>query len=473
MKPGLCAVVTAALLYPIAALAEGERAGEEPLPTLTLEDAIRIADAQNLDMRAARSRLAQAREGSRQAWSGYLPQLAAGGNYTYNSAEAEIAFPAGFLVRDVGFPVGPTFDPEREPGIDNPPGEPTTLVVVPSEFVEADVQLRHQVGGQVQLNQALIAPVLWPAIRNAYLGAELTELNVETARRDILFAVAQLYYGAVGLQEAIEVQERMLEVAIAHERDAQLRYEQGTAPRMAILRARIERTGAEQDVVRARNAYEGTLSSLATLLARSPDFDVVRPPPPEPIDERPGLAEDALARRPDVASARVSVQMAEAGQQMVRNRYFPTLALIATYQLSNVSGFTGEYASWFAGVGLQWNLFDGGLRESELREATARIAESRALSAAAELRVQDEIRRAIIDLKTARANLLTAGEQVELAAENVELVRQSFEAGIATSLEMIDANAALRGAELARINEQLNAELAALALARAAGLFAP
>ena len=455
--------------------AEVEKVG----PILTLEEAFRIADERNPDLQAARHGLRAAREGSRQAWAGYLPQVSAGASYTYNSTEASIAFPAGFWVRDIlvvpdeAPEFNPDFDIDEPIGPDNMPGFPTSLIVVPADFIEAEVQRRHQLGGQLQFSQALIAPPLWPAIRAAYIGEEVAELSVENARKEILFAVAQIYYGAVGLREATELQERMLEVVLAHERDAELRVEQGTAPRVALLRARIERTQAEQDLVRTRNSYRGVLSSLATLLDRDPDFEVERPPSPDPIEEDEDLAGSALELREDVRAARVAVDLSEEMRKVVRNRYLPAIGLTATYQRSNVRGFTDEYGSWVAGVGLSWNLFDGGLRESELQEAEARISERRAQASSAAARARDEIRRAKLELESAQANLVTAREQALLGSENVELLQQAFEAGVATSLEMVDANAALRAAELARINEQLNAELAALALARAAGIFSP
>ena len=50
-------------------------------------------------------------------------------------------------------------------------------------------------------------------------------------------------------------------------------------------------------------------------------------------------------------------------------------------------------------------------------------------------------------------------------------MRLSFEAGAASSLDAVDANAALRTAELTLITEQLNAQLAAVKLAKTAGVF--
>ncbi len=464
----------------VPALASSADAGtQERGRVVTLDEALSLADERNLDLKAAREGLKAAREASRQAWSRYLPQVSVGGNYTYHSSEASLAFPAGFLVRDVGFDVGPEFNPdfdEDEPiGPDNMPGFPTSYVVVPYEMIEAEVQRRHQLGGQLQVNQALVVPSLWPAIRAAYLGAEIAELGVENAREEILFAVAQIYYGAAGLREAVALQEEMVEVASEHVRHAELRVEQGSAPRVEVLRARIEYTKAQQDLVRTRNSYDGMLSSLAALLDVEPTFEVEEPaplkPPADEFEDDGALLAGALDSRPDVLSARLSVDASEQSRRAVRNRYFPTVGLTGTYQLTNVEGFTGDRDSWFVGVGLSWNLFDGGLRESELREASARLAESRVRARATQARVEDEIRRAILDLESARANVVKAEQQASLARENVELVRTGFEAGVTTSLEMVDANAALRAAELARINEKLNEELALLTMLRATGRF--
>jgi outer membrane protein, multidrug efflux system len=446
---------------------------------LSLLEALAAADENNLDLQAARLRLMAAREGSRQAWAGYLPQVSAGGSYNYNSNEASILLPSPIgIVRDIIIipdevpPFNPDFDPDQPISEDNMPGLPTSLIAVPAGMFEVEVQRRHQLGGQVQLRQALFAPMLWPAINAAYVGEEIAELSVENARREILFAVAQIYYGSVGLREAVDLQHRMLEVMTAHERDAELRVQQGIAPRLVLLRAQIERTKAEQDLIRTRNAYESTLSSLATILDMEPGFDVSRPPPPDELGET-DLAASALSNRPEVRIASKSVELSEQMRRMVQARYLPMVGLTVTYQASNVRGFSEEYGQWIAGLGLSWNIFDGGLRESELREAGLRLAESRVQERAARARALDEIRRAELALESARSNLLKAEEQALLASENAELVRRAYEAGVATSLEMVDANAALRGAELARINEQLNAELAALALARAAGLFNP
>lgn len=439
---------------------------------LRLDEALALAQRQNPDLAAARARLDQSRTLGAKAWAGYLPQLSLSGNYTYNSSSAEMDMPVMF-----GLPL-----PEGGFDLSALPSDAEYIPVIPVEFATLEIQKEHMFQGNVQLSQNLFAPALIPLIQNARRAVEANELGFEATRREILFATAQLYYAAASLKEVAKVQERQLEVTAKHEEDARLQVEQGTAARVVHLRARIELASAEQELRKALLAYQSSKSALAALIGQDPDFEVERPANPQ-VPEELGVLDESLpqpeellsfvAQRPDVQAQQKNIELSTGSRNAVAAGYLPNIGAFAQYSLANVKGFTGENGVFTAGVQLSWNIFDGGLREAELREAAAKIAESKAQLDAAELKARDEIRRALLDLATARSNRSQASEQMSLAEENASLVRTGFEAGAASYLEVLDANAALTGAELAFVAESLNADLAVLALARAAGLFEP
>lgn len=442
------------------------------LPVLSFEEALAQAEKQNPDLDVARARLRQAQTLGAQAWSGYLPQVTAQGGYTRNSSAAELTLPTRYGVRDTGVPQGPEEDP------DNPGTTRTTQIAVPTELITVPIQKQHQLAGQLSARQGLLVPELFPAIRNAYLAQRVGELTVESARRELLFGVARAYLGAASLRESIAVQEQLLEVRRGFEKDAQVRFSVGDVAKIAVLRASLDRTRAEQDLVRSRNAYQAAKSSLAALLARPVDFEVAPPagaevPVPEEAKDPARAQSTALDLRPDLAAARTGVSLAEGERRRVIARDLPALVATGNYNLSNAGGFTGQSTSWNVGLGVSWALFDGGLREAQLREAGGRIAEAKATRRASEERVKDEVRRARLDLDSAEANQVKADEQVKLARESAQLVKNNFEAGVATYLEVTDANTSLSAAELSAVNEALNVRLARLALARAVGLFDP
>ncbi|HYS79180.1 MAG TPA: TolC family protein, partial [Anaeromyxobacteraceae bacterium] len=240
------------------------------------------------------------------------------------------------------------------------------------------------------------------------------------------------------------------------------------------LRAQIDRTRAEQDLKRAQNGYQSSKVALATLLDRErADFEVEVPPSPPPPENPEALRDEAPRARPDVQAAREQVTVNENNQRGTLTRYLPTLGAFGRYQYANVTGFTGNNTSWAVGLALNWNILDGFLRESDLRENRARVREAEASRDGAALRARGEVESSRLDLDSAVANRQKAKEQLALARENQNLVNVNYKAGAATYLEVSDANLALLTAELSQVSESLNADLATLRLLKAAGKFDP
>lgn len=402
-------------------------------PTLTLEQALDEARQKNLDLAVARARLEQAQTTAKKAWANYLPTVAVGANYTRNSNESRVTLPGG-----------------------------PTIVIQPY----------NALGAQAQLRQAIIAPSLWPAIEAAYKVERVAELNTEQAKRDILFGVAQAYYAAAAAQAAINAQERLYEVNQARVKDTQARFDAGTVTRVALMRAQVDETRAEQDLVSARNVLASAKLSLATLLVRdSADFELESPPEPSMPSQEGDLVQVALQQRADVAAARESVNLALTNRRTVLFSYLPSLGLTANYSITNSAGFAGTNKVWTITLGANWTLWDGGLREANMREQSARIAEANAQQHLSELRAREEVERAQLDLETNIGNRTRAEKALELARETQRLTELSFRAGVATYLEVSDANASLTSAEVGFVSARLNAALAALRLLRSAGRF--
>jgi len=416
-------------LHLCAALVLAQAAPSQKL--LTFDDAVREAQARSADLQVVRARLDQARTIGWKAWSNQLPQITASGNYLRNDA------PVKFTLGDVPFTLQP-------------------------------LEVKT---GQVQATIPLIAPSLWFGISAARHGERQAEQSLEAARREILFGVAQLYYGATGGRYAVRITEKQLSVALDHEKDARVRFQAGTTPKVALLRAEIDRSKAEQDLKAAQAGYDSARTGLATLLDRKDiDFEVEVPP------EQPAPAGDLEAsalQRPEVLAAREAIGVAEGGRGAVRSRYLPSLGAFGRFVWQDPVGLNQEHESWAVGLSLSWTLFDGTLREAELKENGAKVAEAEAGLRAAEARAREDVQRGKLDLDAALANRQKAKETVELARENHRLVEVNYKAGAATYLEVSDAQNQLLSAELANVTEDLRARLAALRLLKVAGRFDP
>jgi outer membrane protein TolC len=404
---------------------------------LTLEGALDLAARRSLDLKVLAAQLEQADEISWKAWASQLPQVTAVGSFAH---QPEITFP-----------------------VSEAPGG------------EAVVQNQNQFQSQIELTIPVFAPSLWAGIRGASRSERAAKLGIENGRRSLFFGVASAFYGVASLKQVVGVSERLLEIAQRQEKDARVRYQAGTIAKVGLLRAEIDRARAEQDLRRARNGFASAKVGLATLLDRDTSFDVAAPPEPALPDDASAdaLVEIAIRSRPDVQAARVQVDAARANRTGAYARYLPNVGAFGRYQYSDPGGLFGAGENWALGLQAQWQLLDGGRRESDIREQGAKVAEAEASAARAEASARRDVLQAVLDLESARANALKAKEQRDLAAENLRLVDVSYRAGAATAVELADATAQSRNAEIGFTTETLGAQLAALRVLNVAGEFDP
>ncbi|MDR0966319.1 MAG: TolC family protein [Myxococcales bacterium] len=470
-------VSTSAKAEPQSQAAAADSTGEEGLPILTLTQALREADKRNPSLEEARTQLVQAQLYSRKAWANYLPQISAGASYTHQS-EGSVVSPSKVIITGV------------DPTTDAPTG---IAISDPTSDIYMNVGV-DTFAAQLSLQQPLIVPALWAAIKSTYIAERMVDLTVENVRRELLFGVSQLYFGAATLKETIAVRKRMLTNTEAHERDARVRFEAGVAPKIQLIRAQIDTVAAQQQVLQAENSYLTAKLSLAALLDRDDvNFDVEVP---EPVTAPQGSMEELLdtanTKRPDLLSARDNVKVAEYGMDQAVLSYLPNLFLTAAYQWARPSYEISEsmqammdlqgsamtddqkwVKSWNIGLALSWTIWDGGLREVTLKENSAKITAANAALRGKEAAVREEVRSAVVSLESAQSNIVSAQEQLKLARENSDMVSVNYNAGVATQLDVSDANTTLIGAELNLLAQTLQAQISALSLVKAAGLFDP
>ena len=456
----------AALVLAQATPAPVEPPAPSPAPRkkiLSLREAIDSARTQNLDVKQLDAKVQAARQLAWKAWSSYLPQITAGVQIARNQYEVSFALPSGYWVRDMGTQQGPA-------GGGAVPGDPTNFIVYPSSVTDSTVVPMVQTNGQVKLNQAILAPQAIVLIQNAFKAERTIDYTIQQTRRDILFGVAQLYYGVASLQELSAVQERQVILTKERERDSRVRFEAGTGTKVGLLRAEIDRAQAEEDLKRSQIDFQRARLALATALDRNDDFDIVIPTAPQqPTGSN--LEQQALDLRPDVKAAAEALDLAQGERTRIYMQYLPSIGAFGAYNYASTSTFNPNAFSWQVGLGLTWTILDGGLREASIREQTARIAEADAFKRLVELKAVNRVKEAQLDVQGAVANRAKARERTGLAQENARLVDVAYKAGAATYLESTDSLQTLRQAEVGLVAESLNVDLATLKLLNAVGAF--
>jgi outer membrane protein TolC len=432
----LAALAAAAAL----ALGAGPDGAAAPPPEISLADALAELERENPGLEQARLRADEARAITRQAWAPLLPTLTAQGSYvTYRD---EVVFA----------------QPVTDPGT----GE-TRLRRV---FIQPGEQL--SVTGSARV--PLIVPSSWYDVAAAKAGARGSEASAEAAWLSLRAAFTQAAHAARAAEEVVAASEAAVANAEELARSASRRVAAGTAAPLDRLRAETEAVRRASDLAQARANLERSRLALGILLGRERPVRVTVPAlgagePPDPG----ALASEALAARPELAAQRAQVDAARAQVRSAWARLAPQLSASGSIFQADVAYPTGEKDGWRASVDLVWPLYDGGARYGKRREAEARLASAGAAEEGQRLAILQEVADAARDLDVARERLRLAESQRRLASDAAGTARRGFEAGVASSLDVIDANDRLYLADVGLAETRARLAGAAVALERAAG----
>jgi outer membrane protein TolC len=403
---------------------------------MTLADALTELERQNLTLAQARARAAESASLVGQARAALLPSVTAQGSYVRNSEEFRLgpfALGAGVIDR----------------------------TIQPLETFSA--------AGSVRV--PLVVPQAWYDVAAARSGARAAEASADAARLQIRAGFAQAAHAAAAADEVVLASTRAVDGAAELARSAERRVRAGTAAPLDVLKAQTERVRRESDLARARADAERGRLALGILLGRDGPVRVAVPDAPagEPPRDGAALLGEALARRPELAAQRAQVDAAEAAVRSSRARLAPQISATGSAFTQDVPLPTGKKDGWRATVDLTWPIFDGGFREARQRQAAAQRASARAAAEAQRLAVVQEVADGARDLDVARERLRLAETQGRLAADAAASARRSFDAGVASSLDVIDANDRLYQADVGLADARARIAQSAIALERALG----
>lgn len=318
-------------------------------------------------------------------------------------------------------------------------------------------------------------------------GAEAAraELAASEASRDavrlaLAAQVAKSYFALRSLDEQVSLTRQSLglrEDLLALQRK---RHRAGVIGDFELRQLEAEAAAARAQLPALEEAREREEAALAVLLGRSPrdtfesgievkrHYEETLQAPVVPA----GMPSELLLRRPDLVEAERRLAAADARVALARSEMFPSIALTAVLgsesaALSNL--FSGPAGLWTIAAAVSQPIFSGGRTEARTAAAEAR---SRAVLA----QYQQAVRAAFSEVRTALASQSRARERFEAETdraralqETLRLARLRYDAGIASQIEVIDAERGLLAARVARV-DALRAQRAAVAdLFRALG----
>lgn len=302
----------------------------------------------------------------------------------------------------------------------------------------------------ITVSQPLLAPRAWYGIDTAKLNVEIARMNVEDRQRVVLAAVADAVVNVVTAERVAEINRVGLRSSLELLELTRRRAELGTGTKLDVVRAEQDVALARSNIVTGDESLRKTREALGLALGSSDAFAV---DPGISLNEvesslRSICAQGGADERPDVRAARAQLKVTERGVTDAKLAFAPRADLSSTASSSYV--VQSEFANnqWSIQALLTIPIWDGGSRYGATRVARAQVEQQRARVDAARRAASLEQTQATRGIEVAEQARGVAAQARDLATETARLTRVAFSAGTATSFELVQAQQALRQAEL-------------------------
>lgn len=299
-------------------------------------------------------------------------------------------------------------------------------------------------------------------------------VRADSAR--LAFAVKRAFVEAEMTEDHLTLTEQAVQVFREGERNAAIREAEGDISLYDLKRLRIERMRYENLVADADLSASTARRELALMILPEaggysettrreigPREGVVSSPTEPVLDVAPEAFERAVSRRPEVEAADAEVLATLASERVARAVRIPDITATGGYKRQS-DGFSGA----FLGLSIPLPLFDR--RSGGIEAAGARVRAAEDRRALTRRRIGADLRNTIEVYRSLKARSDFLEDNRFAAGLNIlEIAQVAYDAGEMTLVELMDAADALRDASMAAARLGAELRIALYDLERAQG----
>lgn len=298
------------------------------------------------------------------------------------------------------------------------------------------------------------------------------DLSVKDARDLVVQAVASAYLQIIAASARVDSTRVQVETAEALYERARDQHRAGTSPAIDELRSQVELKTQQQLLLSLQNQVAKDKLTLARAigLPSGQAFEISDKAPYKPLEAlSPNeLLQHAYASRADYQSGLAQVKAAELAHRSVSDEWLPSASISANYDLVGPT-FAESHGTFGITGSIKMNIFDGGKRKADMLDADTTVKQKRQELADLQGQIDQEVRAALLDLKSAADQVAVAQDNVVLADRTLDQARDRFAAGVTDNIEVVQAQESVSNAHQNLISSIYAHNLAKVALARALG----
>ncbi len=180
--------------------------------------------------------------------------------------------------------------------------------------------------------------------------------------------------------------------------------------------------------------------------------------------------EQAYSTRPDYLSGRAKVRAAELARQSAAAANYPSLSTEANYGDIGSPGFARSHGTFSVALVLSVPIFQGTRVRADTLQADAALQQRKAELADLDGRIDEQVRTAFLNLTSSSDLVAVTESNIRLATRTLEQAHDRLSAGVAGSLDVVQAQESVAAANQSYIASLYAYNLAKISLAQAIGI---
>ena len=326
---------------------------------------------------------------------------------------------------------------------------------------------------RISLSQPIVDPEGLFKLRQSNQLLDAAQHNYRNARDLVVLAVTNLYLRALAADSRVSAVRAQLETADALAQLADDRKRAGLVPAIDLVRAELQRQTERQRLVVAENVSAKQKLALARAIGLPLGQDVrltdVMPFIPATLPSLDDAVKNAYEHREDFQSQQAQVNAARSATKSAAAAHLPSMVVDANW--GSIGQTVGSaIPTYTIAANVHVPLFNAGADRAKGIEAAASLRRTEAELEDARGRIYYEVQSALLDADAARRQVDLAAHGVELAEQQLEQARDRFGAGVADTIEVVQAQESVANAHDARVASLYGYNAARAALAGALGL---
>ncbi|MBF0592464.1 MAG: TolC family protein [Nitrospirae bacterium] len=302
--------------------------------------------------------------------------------------------------------------------------------------------------------------------------------DYDSVTEGYLYSIAGAFYDCLKAKKAIDIAQANVERLTLYRDAAKTKLSAGELTRTPLLRAEAELSTAMTEALQAQNDMRIKKATLKKLAGLTDDFDV-RDDLPTAHDLANCLTDDvecliqtAFNRRSELKSYAAQREIAQKTIESAKSAYWPTLSIegVLVKKDDNPGWLFNNVETAYATITLTLPLYEGGVRQADLKEARSRQRQSELAIENLKKTISLDVESSYLTYLTQQGVIVSLKETLAYATDNYSSVNRQFDAGLATSLDVMDANNLLVTSQRKLSEAIYGYELAYLTLKRSIGI---